>query len=91
MSKFPEIEKIFPDFQLDTIEKEDSIKIRLASIIVDQPFYVIKEYTNKDLDYLKSKCADVYLDMWIRIHHFYKGLCKHDPEKAKKLKRIDWK
>lgn len=87
---FPEIEKFFPEFQLDAIEKEDTIKIRLSTILVDQPFYDIKIYTNKDLNYLKSKCADVHWDVCVRIHHFYKGLCKHDPEKANKLKDIDW-
>ncbi len=90
MLKFPEIEKFFPEFQLDTIEKGDTIKIRLASMVIDHPFYVIKEYDNKDLDFLKSECVKIHSDMCNRIHHFYKGLSKHDPEEARKLSHVEW-
>jgi hypothetical protein len=90
MLNFPDIEKFFPEFQLDIIEKDDKIKIRLASIFIDQPFYIIKNYSNKDIDFLKAKCSEEHLDMCHRIHHFYKGLCKHDPEKAKRAGNIEW-
>lgn len=89
MLTFPTIEKHFPDFQVDTFENEDSIKIRLSTMVIDHPFYLIKNYYNKDEEFLKERIKELYQIMCKNIHHYYDGLSKYDIEKAKKLK-VNW-
>jgi len=89
MSIFPVIQKCFPDFQVDTEESDNSIKIRLSTMFIDLPFYLIHTYYNKDEEFLKKKIYELFIELCKIIRHYHNGLMKHDPEKAKKLK-IDW-